>query len=164
MSLQEVSVLLNELVGQPCCRQRVHSTNTNMLKLGFGDKVYHFRTSRIDNYSGEWELGTYNSEWQIVRGNTTLLKRADRSGSLDAELQKIELGSFVRFEHGENRVSVLLDNGITIDFFSVVDDDEFFHVFLPQYYYIQFSPRNDLAFGKSNVPWEPQVMSMSILP
>ena len=161
---KKISELLKKLVGQPCCRQRVNPANINMLSLGFGNKIYHKKLNKVDNYYGEWELGTYNSAWRLVQNGQLLIGSSNKYNSLDTILQRINLGNFVGIDVDGVNISIILDNKVRLDFFPLMNDSEAFHIFLPQHNYIEFSPETGWVFGRSDLPWKPNAMDKSILP
>ena len=139
--LASVHGAFSELVGKPCCRQRVGEWRS--LSIGFGEKVPHGSSKKIDPFYGEWEIGTYSSAWRIVRDGQILCASKDLVDSteeLDEKLQRIPLGTIVGVQAlHQFDISVKLTDGVSIEFICVsTDDDEMFHIFGPNRLYVEY--------------------------
>ncbi|HWV16076.1 MAG TPA: hypothetical protein VN030_11665 [Cellvibrio sp.] len=153
----EVYDAFSGLIGKQCCRKRVGEFRS--LSIGFGEKIPHVKSRAVDAFYGEWEIGTYSSAWRIVCEDKIIcasMNLVDSSEELDQQLQSIFLGGVVSVEMTSLfDIRVNLDNGVFIDFICVsADDDEMFHIFGPDYRYVDFIAANGWGVGKSNVPWK----------
>ena len=55
-----VEVILPDLFGKPCCRQRVGLARS--LIVGFGERIARRSKARLnDDFNGEWEIGDRKS-------------------------------------------------------------------------------------------------------
>ena len=148
--------LLEQLVGQQCCRQ--HVGNDRSLFLGFGSLV-RMESALGDSVHGKWEIGTYNSCWRIVEGTTIVCGSRDFPDSV-AELKhtvdRLKLGRFCRLEQiTEFDVRVECDSGLYVDVLGTIsDDDEFLHVFCPEKRVVTFSAADQWRVGPSDEPWK----------
>jgi hypothetical protein len=153
---QNVETAIERLIGKPCCRRRVGRGRS--LSVGFGKKVPHQRAKAIDDYYGEWELGSYSSAWRIIRAGLVICGSSDIVESieeLDQILQGVRLGEVVDFEVlSRLDVRINLTDGVLIDFIcAAADNDETFHVFGPENLYVRYAPADQWQVGKSNSPW-----------
>lgn len=150
MSSNEVLNFLNTLTGKECCRKRVGEYGT--LSIGFGEKIFHNKPNHLDNFYGEWEIGTYRASWRIVSEKTVLLGSRDLpddSSSLDKMLEEIFLGKIKHFDIGHFDIRVHLDNNIIIEFFCCSnDDDDIFHIMDTKKTYFGFNPQNGWTIEK----------------
>jgi len=134
--------ILIGLTGKACCRQRVGRRRS--LSLGFGDKIPHGRARLIDDFYGEWEIGTYSAAWRIVSKEKLLCGSqdvVDTLEDLDRRLSEIQIGQIESiYSTSKFDVRVDLNNGIHIDFFEVDSEgDEVFHIFSPNEQYLTYS-------------------------
>ena len=147
-----VNELLSKIVGLPCTRKEVGEHRS--LSLGFGDEAP--KTEPQKRIYRIWELGTYGTDWKILRGVEILVAKesAKTSYELDELLQPIHLGQFKSLHQtSPTDVRIELTDGISIEFSGVPqNDDEYFHVRCPQQVYIQFSQLG-WKIGPSNEPW-----------
>lgn len=143
MLSNEVSNFLQSLVGKECCRQRVGSYAK--LSLGFGKKIYHQKINHLDNFYGEWELGSYRAAWRIICQDKIILASKDLFSediTLDDKLQQIKLGriEYISISHYFD-IKVQLDNATTIEFLCCSsDNDDIFHIMNTTESYLGFQP------------------------
>jgi len=107
--------------------------------MGFGLKVPHLNKKARDNYYGEWEIGSYNSAWRVIRNGQILCASNDPVDSieeLDLAFNRVEFGCLVSLKLlTDMDVRLTFDQEIIVDFLSSTsDEDESFHVFCPQAY------------------------------
>jgi len=150
----EVSV--EELKSKSCCRQRVGRMRS--LSLGFGEKVFHGKNDFPDDFYGEWEIGSYYSEWRVIRAGEILCgsqNTVESIAELDNQLNTIQLGRVIKIENfSKFDVRVSFDNNICAEFFWCSnDDDEVFHVFGPKKLCAEYSVGNGWRVGQSDKPW-----------
>ena len=142
-------------MGKRCCRKRVGHRRS--LSLGFGEKILHSNPKAVDNFYGEWEIGTYTSAWRVVSKGQILcgsMNLVDSIEELDQEIQNIFLGSVVSIEVTSLfDIRVSFDDGVFIDFIFVSTDDEMFHIFGSDSLYIEYKCVDGWLVGKSNTPW-----------
>lgn len=141
-----------DLIGQPCCRQRIGRFRS--ISLGFGKKIPHGSLNRADYYYGEWELGSYRAAWRLVRDKVILCASGDLVDSLyelDENLQRIELDSIKQIEQvSEFDFCIYFSNGIRLEFFTVTsDDDEILHLFCPDGSHLSYSLEGRWQIGRA---------------
>lgn len=142
---ESVRSAIDGLVGQECCRQRIGRGRS--LAIGFGNKVKHGKPRLVDDFYGEWEIGSYMAAWRIIQADELLCGSNDVVQSLDEldkRLSKIRLGKvaeivwFSKFD-----IRVQLEEQIRIEFLWVSsEDDEMFHIFCPNNLYVKYSIRD----------------------
>lgn len=152
----KISNFFSELKGKQCCRKRVGAGRS--LSIGFGKKIPNLNSKTADSFYGEWEIGTYSSSWRIVANGEIIcgsMNVVDSIDELDQQIQALLLGSIVNIENmSPFDIRVSLDQGIFIDFMCADDEgDEMFHVFGPEFFYIEYKYADGWKIGKSNVPW-----------
>jgi len=155
---EQIREFLKPLLGKRCCRQRVSSPKA--LHLGFGEKMYHRNPKLVDNFYGEWEIGTYYCAWRLVRDGKILCGSDDAVDSveeLDASLKELELGAILSIQQiGNLDVRVELDTGVTIDFLATTSNgtDECFEINNGLSRQVaEFTVGNGWKIGASNQPW-----------
>lgn len=152
----EVSDVLKPLFGNKCCRIRVGDFKS--LSIGFGEKIYHNKPKLIDKFRGEWEIGTYYCAWRIMTGNSILCASSDSVETI-TELHnraiEIKIGSILSIvQTSDIDVRVKTDSGIDIDFLATISgNDQYFHIFGPNYLYVELATGGQWTIGKSNVPF-----------
>lgn len=151
----QLEAYLVTLIGQPCCRKRIGRGKS--LSLGFGKKVFHGNAKLVDEYYGEWELGSYYPGWRIVQGGKILCASQDSVDSLQElqiRLDKLALGSFISLSQTtEFDARIDLEGGFHVDFLGAIsDDDKTFQIFGPAALFVGFSPLQGWFVGKSNEP------------
>lgn len=151
-----VQALIDPISGKPCCRKQVGFRKS--LSIGFGAKVIHQNPKTRDKYYGEWEIGTFNSAWRVIRAGKILCASNDPVDSikeLDAAINQIDFSNFVSVQQlTDVDVRVLFDHDMVIDFLAAAsDDDEMFHIFCPERKYLEFTIRKGWTIGESNTPW-----------
>lgn len=150
-----VPTLLNGMLGKICCRQRIGEWKS--IHLGFGEKVYHHKNT-LDGFYGEWEVGTYSSNWEIYHNDSLLLtSKSDHNESnndLDIRLQKIFFDRLKEIELLNDNLTVKLsfNNDIFIFFYEMPneDDTEIIHFFIPHNYYVEFHPKDGWKVEKAS--------------
>lgn len=146
-----VPTLLNGMLGKSCCRQRIGEWNS--IHLGFGEKVYHHKNT-LDGFYGEWEAGTYSSNWKIYHNDSLLLTSKDDHNDLDIRLQKIFFDRLKEIEVIENSLTIKLSftNDISIFFYEIPNepDTEIIHFFIPHNYYVELHPKDGWKVEKAS--------------
>lgn len=153
--ISELDPYLAALSGQPCCRKRIGRGKS--LSLGFGKKVFHGNAKLVEEYYGEWELGSYYPAWRIIGGGKILCASQDAVDSLEelqVRLDELAIGSFVSLSQtAEFDTRIELEGGFRVDFLSTIsDDDESFHIFGPSALFVRFGPIQGWSIGKSDEP------------
>ncbi|MDD5412120.1 MAG: hypothetical protein PHF31_12025 [Methylobacter sp.] len=138
----DLQSLIAGLIGKPCCRQRIGRMRS--LSIGFGNKIAHGKARLIDDFYGEWGIGTYLSAWRVVHEDVILCGSQDVVESLselDERLGRIEIGRIQEINFvSKFHIQAYCDNGIYIDFLAASsDDDEMFHIFCPEGVCIEYS-------------------------
>lgn len=154
-SIEVVHKEISDIYANNCCRKRVGSGRS--LSMGFGDKKYHGNIRLIDNFYGEWELGTYTAAWRVVKDGHVLLGSCDPVDSvseLDELFGDLSFGRIVSINNINSLdIRVEFDCGSCIDFVNASsDDDEIFHIFGPSDLYVSYIPVEGWTIGKSNQP------------
>ncbi len=148
---------INGLIGKPCCRQRVGEYRS--LCLGFGERVPHSKKRNlVDSFYGEWEIGTYNAAWRIIRDKKIIcgsMEPVDSNAELCEKLELIQLGSMTGIEmRSRFDICIQLDNNIVIEFLCAAScDDEMLHILGPNHLAVEYKYDNGWRMGKSNEPW-----------
>ena len=147
-----VQPAIADLIGKDCCRQRVGRMRS--LSLGFGKKIPHGKARLVDDFYGEWEIGTYLAAWRVVHDGRILCGSQDIVDSvpeLDERLSKIKFGRiktisvFSKFD-----IRINFDGEKYLDFLgSGSDDDELFHIFCPESMHIEYSISGGWKIGKT---------------
>jgi len=146
-----IALELSALVGQSCTLQRIGTDRS--LSIGFG---------RIDASGvaphGEWEIGTYDCSWRVVRKGRVLCGCEDAVDSVDdlrERFMQVGIGEFLSLEHlSEYDLRVNFSSGTSIDILCTIsDDDEVMHVFFPGKLVAAFSVKNGWMIGPSDKPW-----------
>jgi len=131
------------------------------ISLGFGRRVFHNKKHLEDNFYGEWEIGTYTNSWRVTERNSIIIGSQDEVDSIEELNKKLERVRFGRISSIEisNNVDVIIkfNNEIILEVLAVSDsDDEIFHIFGPENFYIEYSINRSWIIGRSNVPWNPK--------
>lgn len=145
MTFNEIAHLFDGMKNQPCCRQRI-GLNKSLL-LGFGKKIPHNKPKRRDTFNAEWELGTYTSAWRVMQANDLVIGSSDSANhsslsDFDDALQKVVLGRFlnITFVESLKLICLALENDMQVHFFPCSsDDDEWFHVFMPDKTHLEYT-------------------------
>jgi hypothetical protein len=137
----EFQKLIKPLIGQSICRKQVGFRRS--LSIGFGNKISHSNQKTRDDYYGEWEIGTYNCAWRIVKDKKVLCGSHDPADSIkeiDSSLQRIELGCILSLDRrGQADFYFQLENNMAIEFFfATSEENEVMHVFCPSNRYLEF--------------------------
>jgi len=156
--MSTISKLIKPMFGKTCCKTRVGEYRS--FKLGFGDKIYHGKPKLIDDFNGEWEIGTYYRSWRILQEGKVICgcnDPVDSNEELDAAVKRITFGRIISItqEPSDIDIRATFDTGIVVDFLSTVSgDDESFHIFCPEHMCATFDAVNGWLIGKSNKPWK----------
>src|SRR6185369_4583727 len=78
---EEVKDFLKPIIGKRCCRQRV--SEPRAIHIGLGEKIYHGNSKLLDEYYGEWEIGTYYSAWRVLKEGRIICGSDDLVDSAD---------------------------------------------------------------------------------
>jgi len=145
-------MVLSDIFGKPCCRQRVGRENS--LSLGFGKKIFHEK-NLIEEFYGEWEIGCFHSSWRIIVNNVIVCGGNDDVDSFD-ELNEIvagiELGSISSIKMiNDFDVCVTLKNATSVEFFCLSKSDEAFHIYGPDKMFIGLGS-DGWTIGRSDLP------------
>ncbi len=140
------------LIGKACCRQRVGRMQS--VSLGFGEKIPHGKSRLVDDFYGEWEIGTYSAAWRIVQEGTILCGSrdvVDSLGELDERLRKIKIGRIQTINPlSKLDIRVCFDDAMHIDFLGTASEpDELLHIFCPGNLYIEYSILSGWKVGDS---------------
>jgi hypothetical protein len=149
----ETPNILENIIGKESCRQRIGEWKS--IRFGFGRKIPHSNKAP-DPFYGEWEVGTYSSNWEIYSDNKLLFSSHQNRLSkieLDRQIQELCLGSIIKIEliNDNSDVNIILDNHINICFYEMrnEEDTEVVHFFAPDNIYIEFHPKNGWVVEKS---------------
>jgi hypothetical protein len=149
---KEIIEIFSSIYGKKCCRVSVGWPRT--LSFGFGQRVYHNDPGLKDSYYGEWEIGTFRSDWRIIRNNKIILGSRDSTNSLDMMINQVHFSEISNIVNLSDRdVRVVFRNGVIVDFIPLFsDEDDVFHIFCPYHIYVGFTSDGFWKIGKSNVP------------
>lgn len=130
------------LLGKLCCRQRLGRGRS--LSIGFGGKVHHDRKNLVDDYYGEWEVGTYNAAWRVVDGDVILCgsqEVVDTLSELEERFRCIKLGRIDSISmNSKFDIWIVFEDGKRVEILGLAsDDDEIFHIFSPNGLYVTYS-------------------------
>lgn len=130
------------LIDKACCRQRLGRIRS--LSLGFGDKISHGQSRLIDNFYGEWEIGTYSAAWRVIKNGNVLCGSQDIVDSLEEleeRFRKIKLGRIKGISLiSKFDIRIDFDDESHIDFLGTFgEDNEMFHIFCPSGLYVEYS-------------------------
>ena len=153
---KEILNAITSIYGKKFCRVRVGRSKS--LSMGFGEKKFHNKPILSDKYYGEWEIGTYYGSWRIIKNNKIILGSTDSKDDLDylnKKIKKIKFGEIVSITNiSAFDVRVEFNNNLIVDFITLFsDDDEYFHIFIPDHGVVRFK-KGSWVVGKSNVPWK----------
>ena len=128
---RDVEKLFSGIYNKPCCRKSVGEFRS--LSIGFGEKIFCRKNRNIEKFYGEWEVGTYRSEWRVIRNGRVLCGSrdfVDSNSELNDRLNAIRLGKITSpIICVDGNVKLSLDCGAAIEFFSVFsDDNDVFHI------------------------------------
>ena len=150
--INKTPTILQSILGQPCCRQRIGEWKS--LHLGFGNKIYNDQKSAVPFY-GEWELGTYSSNWEIFHHDQLLLSCKDLKSNmeLDQLLQQIKFKPVKNIKViNDKDVLIIFKNSIKIYCYALKNDEatEVVHFFFPDHLYAEYHPQKAWNIEKSN--------------
>ena len=141
------------LIGQACCRQRVGRMRS--LSLGFGQKIPHGKPRLVDNFYGEWEIGTYTAAWRVVHEGVILCGSQDVVDSLsdlDQRLSKIKFGEIKAITAiSKFDIRLHFDGGMHLDCIGAASEhDELLHIFCPEKLCVEYSIAGGWKVGPSS--------------
>ncbi|WP_156509242.1 hypothetical protein [Ralstonia mannitolilytica] len=147
--------VISDLLGKPCCRQRVGRMRS--LSIGVGEKVPHGSPRMVDDFYGEWEIGTYSAAWRVVRDGRILCGSQDVIDSLaelDSKLNSVDFGLVTDVvQISKFDIRVCFAGATYVDFISAASgDDEIFHVFCPGNSCLEYSAAGGWRLGSSSRP------------
>jgi len=153
--LSEVASLLQPMLGLPNCRTDVGQRKS--LHLGFGERVFDGDERLRTRFYGEWEIGTYDSAWRVVKGNSILLARGDlgNSNDLAVRLSQISLGTISGLvQPSPLDLRLEFNTDVIVEIFASTSkrDEDFFHIFLPGKKYLGLSARGVWTLSDSDKP------------
>jgi hypothetical protein len=128
---------INKYQGSLCCRTQVGQFGE--LAIGFGDRIYHRKRSLVQEFYGKMEIGTYFSDWRVLRNREIIVSR---NSSKDRGLTNDILSSLIgcRFVNivtpSIYSATLLIDDDIIIEF-SRRDgiSDHLLHIFVEENYF-----------------------------
>lgn len=142
---------LAAIKGAECCRQRVGRGRS--LSLGFGERVHHGKSELEDTFYGTWELGSYYPIWRILINDDIVMGHADAFDSIsdmNEILSRIKIGrlkNVMMLNHLD--ISIECEGDIHIEFMPATsDEDDVFHVFLPNNIFVGFQPKRGWLLDK----------------
>jgi hypothetical protein len=150
---EKIKKVILPLIGKPCCRVKVWSYKS--LSMGFGSKIFHNNPDLNCDYYGEWEIGTYYSNWRIVNNNRIIHSSNDLEESiesLDEKLNIIQFGNIISIENITGiDVRVHFPNELFVDFLALRrDEDRHFHIFCPNHIVVIFADEGTWKIEKSD--------------
>lgn len=154
--MNPIPKLIQPMFGKTCCKTRVWRSRS--LRLGFGEKIYHGNPKLIDDFNGEWEIGTYRCAWRIIQAEMIICGSNDAADSideLDAAVKQIDLGRIISLTMCPSGIDIRaeFDTGISVDFLSTIsDDDDCFNVFCPDNMCANYDVERGWLIGKSDRP------------
>lgn len=156
---RQIQSLIQPLLGLPCCRTKVGEFFS--LSLGFGSKVHAAPTlsgRRFNTeYYGEWEVGTYQKTWRVIRrseilhGGCETVESESELNDRVADLGFGQLTSIIELSQWDVRME--FDTDHCVDFLGVDPCEEAFYVFCPNNISITFKSGVGWFVGPSNQPW-----------
>jgi hypothetical protein len=159
LSHPAVQTLITPVLGQECCRKKVGEFFN--LSLGFGKKIpvpLPISKKRLNTeYYGEWEIGTYQKSWRIIKGQRIIhggCEPFESEGDMDSEISRIAFGKVKAvYQLSQWDVRIELDSDWCIDFLSVDPNEDTFHVFCPNNRIVLFKASVGWFVGPSDKPW-----------
>ena len=120
--------------------------------------MYHNNKSLVDEFYGEWEVGTYNCAWRIIKDNEILIGSTDVANTieeLDGKLNNIYFGRIVSIgQPSPVDVRIETSSRICVDFLATTSKiDEYFHIFCPNNIYIDLSKNGKWTVDRSDTPF-----------
>ena len=121
--------LENEILNQNLCR--IDFRKDKSLFLGIGNRIYSTAENRCVSFYGEWEIGTYNSSWRIIKDNkiclaseSDIVKESYKEIVIDKIITLLQIQEITPFD-----LRFIFSDGLIIDFFNCYcDEDEMIHV------------------------------------
>lgn len=149
-----VQSAIDGLIGKACCRQRLGRMRS--LSIGFGVKIPHGKSRLVDDFYGEWEIGTYSAAWRVIKDGNILCGSqdvVDELSELEERFRQIQLGRIDAI-HMVSKFDIRIDfdDGAHIDFLGASRedvDDEMFHIFCPSGLYVEYSIRGGWKVGNA---------------
>jgi hypothetical protein len=124
------------------------------LSLGFGDKIPHGKSRLVDDFYGEWDIGTYTAAWRVVHEGAILCGSqdvVDTLSELDKRLCQIKFGEIKAISViSKFDIRLCFDGGIHLDFLGAAsEDDELLHIFCPENLCVEYSIFDGWKVGES---------------
>jgi hypothetical protein len=144
--------IIQPLFGKTCCKARVWRGRS--FRLGFGEKTYHGNPRLIDDFYGEWELGTYRNSWRVIKNGKVICgsnDTVDAIEELDASIKQLTFGKIISLtqERSEIDFRIQFDTGIIVEFLCTVsDEEETLHIFCPDDVCVTFDVVNGWLIEK----------------
>ena len=152
---KDIQQELDTVLGQTCCRQYVGSDLS--LFIGFGGIIFVKNIWETSYPHGKWEIGTYRRAWRMIENQRIVCGSGSLLESLEEWRQKIGklegakctgIRMLTEFD-----VRIEFDHGFCVDIFALFgDDDEVFHMFLPQGRSLGLSIRGEWSAEDDNSP------------
>ena len=152
---KDIQQELDTVLGQTCCRQYVGSDLS--LFIGFGGIIFVKNIRGTSYPHGKWEIGTYRSAWRMIENQRIICGSKCLFDSVEELRQKI-----VKLEGAkctgirmltEFDVRIEFDQGYCVDILGVFgDEDELFHMFLPQRRVLALSIGGEWSAEDDNSP------------
>ena len=156
---RQIQSLFQPLLGLNCCRCKVGEFFS--LSLGFGSKVDVppplSGRGLNTNYYGEWEVGSYQKSWRVIRRTEILhggCETVNSESELNDRIADVDFGrlrSVLQLSQWDVRIE--FDTDYCVDFLGIDPCDETFHVFCPDNVSIVFKSGVGWFVGPSNQPW-----------
>jgi hypothetical protein len=132
--------------------------------MGFGKRIQHNNPKARDRYYGEWEVGTYESAWRVIRSGKIICASHDASDSntpenppdIDRTFRRINFGRLLSIQKiNKWDFELKFDFDLSINLFGASSDkdDEFFHIFFPENKCLVFESGEGWFYGDSDKPW-----------
>jgi len=135
------------------CRLQIFKNGN--ISIGVGEKLAHCNVRLRDEYYGEWEIGSYHSNWIFFDQDRPLYSGGDAKSvlmSVEKNIGLIILGrQILDIQTIDNfKVKVIASSGSSFVFNSSDDmDDESFHIFSPNGFSLGFnSSKGWMLFDK----------------
>lgn len=145
----DINKKLQSIVGQSISTIFVRGKR---LCIGFGEVS---KATTIAH--GEWEVGTYDCSWRVVRDNRVVCASNDAidiPSELEDSLKACDLGEFVGvMQLSELDTRFIFTHGNLDILCTISDDDEILHVFFPDKEVATLSVSEGWVLGRSDRGW-----------
>lgn len=142
MNIQRPSKL-KELIGLQCCAVRIGLGKG--LRIEFGNRVFNYHSIRQgkDVFHGEWDLISEWSSWRIVQNDKIVCSIDDGEEISEPLIQTLLIGKLQDIiQDSMFDLSLLFDNGITVEFLGLSNMDCAFSVRCPDNIFFEFMAGN----------------------